>query len=100
MFKARYLVALTATLAGFSTVQPASAQTCLRMVVSASGSTSMWNNEEPARSSATAAWPAAASEKAGPDYASWELARGKNVSCAPVSKSTVRCTATATPCKP
>ena len=76
------------------------AETCLRMVVSASGSTSMWNNEAPARESAIVAWSATAARDAGADYATWAAARSKTLTCAPVAKSTVRCTAKATPCKP
>jgi hypothetical protein len=100
MFNSRRLLLTAVAIASLAAAPAAFAETCLRMVVSASGSTSMWNNEEPARQSAIAAWPSAATQKAGPEYASWALARGKNVSCAPVAKSTVRCTATATPCKP
>jgi hypothetical protein len=95
----RLLLTAAASLAIVS-AHPAAAETCLRMGVSATGSPSMWNNEEQARQSAIGAWPAAAREKAGPEYSSWELARGKNVTCALASKSTVRCTATAMPCKP
>jgi hypothetical protein len=79
--------------------QPAQAQNCLRMSVSASGSTSMWNTPDPAKESAVAAWSAAARKQAGAAYASWDIARSKKLECAPVSKSTVRCTATATPCR-
>ncbi|UTD27903.1 hypothetical protein DB459_14245 [Bradyrhizobium sp. WD16] len=100
MCSARQAAVIAATFAVLATAQPAAAETCLRMVVSASGSTSMWNKEELARTSAIAAWPAAASETAGADYASWGAARGKTVACALATKSTVRCTAKATPCKP
>lgn len=71
MCSARQAAVIAATFAVLATAQPAAAETCLRMVVSASGSTSMWNKEELARTSAIAAWPAAASETAGADYASW-----------------------------
>ena len=92
---------LTAAAFGpFVLPHPAAAVSCLRMVVSATGSAGMWNEEDSARQSAIMGWPAVASEKAGADYASWALARGKNISCALASKSTIRCTATATPCKP
>lgn len=91
---------IAAAFGPFVLTELTAAESCLRTVVSATGSASMWNNEGSARQSAITAWPVAAREKAGADYASWALARGKNISCAPASKSTIRCTATATPCKP
>lgn len=100
MSNGRRLLLIAAATASLAAAPEASAETCLRMVVSASGSTSMWNNEGAAKQSAIVAWSAAAAKDHGPDYASWALARGKNVSCAPVAKSTIRCTATAAPCKP
>jgi hypothetical protein len=82
-----------------SAAAPAQAQSCLRMRVTASGETSMWNRPEPARESAIAAWSASARQQAGEAYASWDKASSKKLDCAPVSKSTVRCTAMGTPCK-
>ncbi|WP_253705843.1 hypothetical protein [Bradyrhizobium sp. WD16] len=80
-------------------MQPAVAQHCLRMVVTASGSSSMWTDEDVARKSAIAVWNAAARTQAGSDYASWEAAASKKLNCGIVTKSMVRCTAAATPCK-
>jgi hypothetical protein len=72
---------------------------CLRMVVSATGDSAMWNHQAEAEKNAVSAWTAQAAKQAGAAYSQWGKAKAKNIACEPVSKSTIRCTAKAMPCK-
>jgi len=83
--------------AGMAHAQPA--DQCLRMQVSATGETAMWNHQAEAEKSAISAWTAQAAKQAGAAYSQWDKAKGKSVKCDLASKSTVRCTAKGTPCK-
>jgi len=99
--KARLAVALlvSAGIAAAGVAQAQPADQCLRMQVSATGETAMWNHQAEAEKSAINAWTAQAAKQAGAAYSQWDKARAKSVSCDLASKSTVRCTARGTPCK-
>lgn len=88
---------MAAGIAGKGNAQPA--DKCLRLVVSATGKQAMWNRKADAEHSAIAAWTQKAQRQAGAAYSRWSNARRKKIACAPVSKSTIRCTASATPCR-
>lgn len=51
------------------------------------------------RQNAVKAWEKDAQSAAGADYAKWENARKKNVSCKMTGRVTVRCAARAAPCR-
>lgn len=72
---------------------------CLRTKVTAEGQETMWNRKPEAMSSASIAWMLKARQQVGAPYADWSKARSKEINCRTISKSTIRCTATATPCK-
>lgn len=96
-FVAAGLVIATA-LAGTDIVHAQSAAKCLRMEISAAGSQAMWDRKADAEKSAIAAWTEKATKDAGPAYSKWTSAQRKSITCVPVSKSTIRCTAKGTPC--
>jgi hypothetical protein len=52
-----------------------------------------------ARLSAVNAWGKEAEAASGPQYASWDRARSKTVSCKSLGRVSVRCVARAKPCK-